>query len=1326
MSAHNVEDVYGLSPLQFGMLFHSLEDTSDTRPYTVQITEEITGPFDEGCLRDAWQRLIDRHTILRSAFVWEGVSEPVQVVQRTAELPFTARDLRGLPQEVQDERVKQFLAEDWERGFDLSRAPLVRIGVLRTAEERRLLVWSFHHILLDGWSIQFLQKELFEIYRGLLENTPVTLPPAVPYRRYIEWLSTQRPADSKAFWTRYLDGVTEPTDLHVDRDTGATGIGELEIFSDPALFTRAREYARAQRITMNTLVQGVWSVLLSRYSGREDVLFGSTNSGRSIAMPQIESMVGLFINTLPVRGRVDGAARTADWLRELQDEQLDMRQWEYCHLVDVREYSRIPRGEQLFRSILVFENYPVIGKESDLPQGMDRRLVNCVERTGFPLTLVATARHVFEFKFVYDRALFDDDVIERMAGHVETLLASVVDHPDALLSELEMLTGAEREQVVVEWNATSGPYPDTATIHGLIEERVRRCPDAVAVSFGGVSLSYREVNERANALAWHLRERGVVPDQLVAVCLDRGPELVCALLGILKAGAAFVPLDPDYPTDRITFMVEDTATPLVVTQSGHSGRLPVGVPQLLVDVEWPSGGVGDPVAVAGPDDLAYVIYTSGSTGRPKGVQLDHRGVVNYLDWCDRNYPPVADNGVGTLLYSSVTFDLTITALFLPLIQGQRIVVPVPGPDRSAFDAAIELVLSGMEIGFLKATPSHLEVLTAHLEAAGARHAIATVVAGGEDLSPTLADRVFRSSSRTTVISNEYGATEGSVANVMSLTTAIDTTSPASPVGVPITNTTAYVVDRYDRPVPIGVPGECLLGGICVARGYLNRPELTDTRFVPDPFSAEPGARVYRTGDLVRWRADGQMEFIGRIDDQVKLRGYRIELGEIENNLITHPRVAAATVTVHTDATGDKRLVAYLVAAGGATAPTAGDLRTHLLQGLPEYMVPTVYVPLDQLPLTPNGKVDRKALPAPDSQRPDLEADFAAPRTAAESAIAAIWSDVLGIDTIGVHDNFFDLGGQSIKAVRVASRVSEAGWTVSVQQVMRYTTVAALAAAVAGPAPAPSGLVVRLTEREEAPDLPGLFCIHPGGGSTHSYRQLAARLADSFEVYGVQASGLNAGEAPILGVAAMAARYWQEIRSVQPQGPVLLLGWSTGAVLAQEMCAQQPDAVSAAYLLEPAVTGPDRQEWFLGHAEVYRQAEALWRRGQDETGTAREETARELRAMAPRLNIDAESVTLEEWLPYAVMEAEVDSLAGHRARPSFAPTTLFVSDTVRLAGPEGNEDEVPHEQYTAYWQQLHLGGLDIVDLPGRHLRMVKDDEQLEILVRAVEQHAVATR
>ncbi|MFJ6503989.1 amino acid adenylation domain-containing protein [Streptomyces sp. NPDC091879] len=1312
MSTHNVEDVYGLSPLQFGMLYHSLEDTSDTRPYMVQMTEEVEGPFEDALFGQAWQQLVDRHSILRSAFVWEGVSEPVQVVQRKAPVPFAVRDLRGLPD--QERRLEAFLAEDWERGFDLSRAPLVRVTVLRTAEARRYVVWSFHHILLDGWSVQILQKELFALYRGLLDGTPAALPPAAPYRRYIEWLNAQQGDGSADFWKKYLAGVTEPTDLHVDRETGDTGVGECEVVASSELFAQARDYARSQRITMNTLVQGLWSILLSRYSRRDEVLFGSTISGRSIALPGVDSMMGLFINTLPVRGRLTGDMGVAGWLRDLQDEQLEMRQWEYCHLVDVQKHSGIARGEPLFRSILVFENYPVVQKPSDFPEGLTRRLVNCVERTGYPLTLVASAGRALEFRFVYDRSRFDAATIERMAGHLRTLLESVVAAPAARIAELNMLTERERQEILVDWNGVTDPYPDTATIHSLIEDRVATDPHAIAITHGDQQWTFAQVNAHANQLAHHLRGTGITPDTLIAVCLDRSPELIATLLGIMKAGAAFVPLDPEYPTDRITYMVDDAQAPLIITSTEHTDRLPAETPRLLVDTEWPEGPTTNPAPLASPDDLAYIIYTSGSTGRPKGVALEHRGVVNYLHWCDQNYPVTDPDGIGTILYSSVTFDLTITALFLPLIQGTQLAIPELQPGQSAFDAAIDLILTDVPISFLKATPSHLEILAAHLTTRQATHHITTIVAGGENLTPALVSQLLDTSTTQTTISNEYGATEGSVANVMSLTTTPDPNGNTTTLGRPITNTTTYVLDHHNQPAPIGIPGHALLGGICLARNYHNRPDLTEQRFTPNPLHTPNDPRTYHTGDLVTWRPDGTLEFIGRIDNQIKLRGYRIELGEVENALNTHPHIHTTTITLREDTPGNKQLTAYIV----TNEPVDNDaLRAHLRQQLPDYMVPSTYVTLDQLPLTPNGKVDTKALPAPGSERPELGNAYTAPRTDTERVLAAIWVDILGIETVGVHDNFFALGGQSISAVRMVSRIREAGLPIALQQIMRHPTVAGLAAVLDAPevrAETEAGGLIVLLSSEDDPALPRLFCVHPGGGSTHPYHGLAQRLAGAFTVYGVQAPGLNAGESPLVGFEDIADRYWREIRRVQPEGPCTILGWSTGAVIAHAMGVRDPQAVAALLLLEPAVTGADEQDRFQRHAEVYRRVNDLWRLGQDQVGVQRAATEREMKRLAPEMNIEESAITLDEWLPYAVLEAEVRSLATYRPASSAVPATLFVSDTVR----DGSGDEVPQARYVAHWSGLYPLGLEIRPMPGRHMEMVKGEEQLSVVAAAV--------
>ncbi|MFE7038368.1 amino acid adenylation domain-containing protein [Streptomyces atratus] len=647
---------------------------------------------------------------------------------------------------------------------------------------------------------------------------------------------------------------------------------------------------------------------------------------------------------------------------------------------------------------------------------------------------------------------FDRATAERLADHFGVLARSAAEAPGTRQAALEMLTATERARILTEWNGARSAFPDTSTVHRLVEERATRQPNAVALEHGGQLLTYRALDERANRLARRLGERGVGPGALVAVCLDHGADLVCALLGVLKSGAAYVPLDPSYPAERLRYMVGDSAAPVVVTQSAHASLFAPGPELLLTDSGWPDGDSSAPVVEASADDLAYVIYTSGSTGRPKGVRVAHRGVVNYLHWCDRNYPAAPGAEIGSLLCSSAAFDLTVTALFLPLVQGLRLTIPIPGPGQTVFDAALDLVACGARISFLKATPSHLELLAARLERGGLRHGIATVVAGGENLTPALTHRVLVSGADDTAVVNEYGPTEATVGNVVSRTVSVDPAAEHVPMGRAIDNTEVFVVDAHGEVQPAGVPGELLIGGVNVALGYLGRPDLTAERFVPHPFSADPDARVYRTGDLVKWLPDGQLVYLGRIDDQVKLRGHRVELGEIENALLARPGVAAATVVVREDVPGDKRLVAYLVAAGDA-GPAASGLRRALARVLPEHMVPARYVTLERLPLTPNGKVDRKALPAPQGHRPELPVAYTAPSTATQVAVVGIWAELLGVDPVGIDDDFFELGGHSLLAARVASRLRrDLGVDVSHRTLFEASTPALLATALDALAP----------------------------------------------------------------------------------------------------------------------------------------------------------------------------------------------------------------------------------------------------------------------------------
>ncbi|WP_393062385.1 amino acid adenylation domain-containing protein [Streptomyces sp. LN549] len=814
-------------------------------------------------------------------------------------------------------------------------------------------------------------------------------------------------------WRHALAGL-EPLELPADRRPADDGTGPQDqvLFDVPEATCKALSaLAHARGVELSTVLLTVFHALLARHTGRGDV-------------------------PVVVRGD-DGQVRA---VRGPDGDPLFEDAWKHVATA-VGARGGLPYAELAEAALGALDGAPWFAWRT---AGEATAILTPTAQVTLELAADGGA---LRGALGYRTDLFDRATAERLADHFGVLARSAAEAPGTRLSALEMLTEPERTRILTEWNGSRSAFPDTSTVHRLVEERAARQPDGVALEHDGQLLTYRAMDERANRLARHLQERGVGPGTLVAVCLDHGTDLVCALLGVLKSGAAYVPLDPSYPAERLRYMVGDSAAPVVITQSAHAGLFAPGPELLLTDLSWPDGDGSDPAVGGSPSDLAYVIYTSGSTGRPKGVRVAHLGVVNYLHWCDRIYPPAPGAEIGSLLCSSAAFDLTVTALFLPLVQGLRLVIPSPGPGQTVFDAAVDLVATGARVSFLKATPSHLELLAARLERAGVRHAIATVVAGGEDLTPALTHRMLASGADDTAVVNEYGPTEATVGNVVSRTVSVDPAADHVPMGRAIDNTEVFVVGAHGEVQPVGVPGELLIGGVNVAKGYLGRPDLTAERFVPHPFSTDPDARVYRTGDLVKWLPDGRLVYLGRIDDQVKLRGHRVELGEIENALLARPGVAAATVVVREDVPGDKRLVAYLVPAGDGV-PAAPELRSALSRDLPEHMVPARYVTLERLPLTPNGKVNRKALPAPESRRPDLAVAYTAPRTTTQAAVAGIWADLLGVEPVGIDDDFFELGGHSLLAARVASRLRrDVGVDVSYRTLFEAPTPALLAAAL---------------------------------------------------------------------------------------------------------------------------------------------------------------------------------------------------------------------------------------------------------------------------------------
>ncbi len=1036
--AVEVEDIFPLSPMQQGMLFHSLY-SPEANMYFEQTCWEVQGAVDEAALRRAWELALERQASLRAAFVWEGVDEPVQVIQRGVALPFDGQTWGDVAEAEREARLEAFLKADRARGFDLAQAPLMRLSLLR-AGAVSFLVWSHHHLLLDGWSGPLLMQEVLLAYDALRAGRTPALPPAHSYRDYIAWLTEQDPAAAEAYWRRTLRGFARPTPLVVDRagapatlDEAANRIAGARL---PAEATaRLQALARQHALTLNTFVQAAWALLLHRYSGDEDVLFGATVSGRPADLPGAEAMIGLFINTLPVRVQIDSDETALAFLKRLQAQQAEQRQFEHSALVQIQGWSEVPRGTPLFESLLVFESYPVDAALQARSGGLGLRQRASFARTNYPLTFVVSPGRELGLELVYDAGRFDVDAIQRLLGHLLTLLDGLAADLERPVRALPLLTAAERRQFA-DWNATD-VAGTIASLPRLFEAQVRQAPDAPALRYAGQTLTYTELNRRANQLARHLQKLGVGPETLVGVCVEPSFEMIVAVLGALKAGGAFLPLAAHYPAERLRFMIADSGTRLILTQAALvpfvqtlAGADTRG---LALDAEWPAIAANadtDLAEASAPEALAYVIYTSGSTGTPKGALLEHRGLSNFCQAFAHTMGVRAHDRV--LQFASFSFDAAVAEIFIALLNGACLCL-APRETMMAMPDLAGLIQSE-QVTVAVLPPTVLSLLRPD-----AVPTLRNVTSAGEACTPDIAARW---SGGDRAFFNGYGPTETAVGALFSRL------APGNPVtlGRPIANLRAYVLDAQRRPLPVGVPGELCLGGVQVGRGYLNRPELTAEKFIELALDDE-GAfqRVYRTGDLVRYRPDGQLEFLGRLDFQVKVRGYRIELGEIEAALQQHPAVALAAVLAREDAPGEKRLVAYLTAR--ADAPPAASLRDFLKARLPDFMLPAAFVTLDQFPLTPNGKIDRRALPAPEAGDV-VAAAYVPPQTPTEEIIAGQWAAVLGQARVGARDNFFELGGHSLLATQVVARAREAFQVeLPLRSLFDDPTVAGLAAAV---------------------------------------------------------------------------------------------------------------------------------------------------------------------------------------------------------------------------------------------------------------------------------------
>ncbi|WP_457810299.1 amino acid adenylation domain-containing protein [Rhizobium ruizarguesonis] len=1023
----NIQDIYGLSPLQDGILFHHLLATQGD-PYL--LVSQMA--FAERSVLDRYlaavQQVVDRHDILRTAFVWEGLSSPAQVVWRKASLDVLKVELEGCDGSGADELRRRFDPRQYR--LDLGRAPLMRFVIAREPGSGRwVLLVLQHHLIGDHTTAEVMHAEV----RAVLQGRAHELAAPQPFRNLVAQARLGMDAKAhEAFFREMLADIDEPTLPFGLSEVYGDGRGSREArrMLPQALNDRLRHQARRLGVSLASLCHLAWAQVLALSSGREQVVFGTVLFGRMHAGAGADRAMGLFMNTLPLRLDLDETG-VEESVRIAHARVAELLSHEHASLALAQRCSDIAAPAPLFSALLNYRhNTPAMaGVGTSELSGME--WLGDEERTNYPLTLSVD-------DFGQELGLTADAVepisADRICGYMQRALEQLVDAleqaPDRPVRELDILPAEERSYLLEELNRTEADYPSDLCVHELFEAQVRRAPDAVALVFEEQSISYGALNADANRLAHHLIELGVRPDQPVAICVERSPAMVVGLLAILKAGGAYVPLDPAYPSERLRQLLDDAGPRRLLCDA--TGRAALGAEAIadlsVVDLNaatpaWADQSADDPDPHAlglTARHLAYVIYTSGSTGTPKGVMVEHRGMTNYLSWARESYAPTSSSVVS----SSLAFDATVNSLFAPLVAGGHALLTKEGDEVEGIRSRV-----GIPCGLVNVTPILLDVLGQQLQSAGDASQVEVLVIGGEALSSSTVE-LWRHIQPAARMVNEYGPTEAVVGCAFHDIPADFSASTNVPIGRPIANTRIYLLDGHGQPVPFGAVGELYIGGAGVARGYLNRPDLTAERFLADPFSGKAGARMYRSGDLARYLPDGNLEFLGRNDDQVKIRGFRIEPGEIAARLLEHELVGDAAVVAHADAAGDKRLVAYVVVKmtdGSAEADGAGlaaSLRAHLGGLLPDYMVPSAFVRLEALPLTVNGKLDRKALPVPDDDAYARRA-YEAPQGEIETLLAGIWAELLGVERVGRHDNFFELGGHSLLAVRLLVRLTEA-------------------------------------------------------------------------------------------------------------------------------------------------------------------------------------------------------------------------------------------------------------------------------------------------------------
>jgi len=1160
-------------PLSFGQQQVWLQaQMAPNRPvYNECVTVHMTGPLNVTALERSLNEVIRRHEAWRTTFPTVN-GEPVQIIHPPPSLSLPVVHLEGLPEAEREAEALRLATDDARLPFDLAQGPLLRTRLITLNDTTHRLYLALHHIIFDGVSIyDVFLPELAALYEAFSADTPSPLPEfTIQYADYAYWqrqrLQQTFLTEHMAYWREVLHDLPMlqlPTDH--PQPTVQTFRGALQRLALPKTLTDAlKELSRREGVTLYMTLMAAFITLLHHYAGQDDIVVGTVTGSRD--RRETEKLMGFFVNTLALRADLSGNPTFRDLLLRVRRATLDMqvhRDVPFELVVRELQPQRNLTQNPLFQ--VMFSLEPPLAP-FDSPWSISQLDIE-IGTAKFALSVELDARaEGIIGRFEYSTDLFEPATIARMVGHYQTLLESIVADPGRRLAELPLLTEAERHQVLIEWNATETAYPRDQCIHHLFEARVERTPDAVAVVFENERLTYGELNVRANRLAHHLRALGVGPETLVAICMERSPEMIIGLLGILKAGGAYVPLDPKYPKERLAFMLADTRVPVLVTQARLVSKLPEhGATVVCLDTdraEIARKSGANPASTVTASNVAYVIYTSGSTGTPKGVMTPHRGVSRLLFGVDYARLNASQK---ILQLAPLSFDASTFELWGALLHGGCCVL-FPGDMPTSEVIGNMIRTHGITTLWLTASLFNTIIDNAPEALSG----LEQLLVGGEALSVSHIRRTLQFLPGTQLI-NGYGPTESTTfACCYPVPRLLDERIQSIPIGRPIANTRAYIVDRQLQPVPVGIPGELYLGGMGLARGYLNRPDLTAERFIPDPFSSDPGARLYRTGDLARYLSDGNIEYLGRIDHQVKVRGFRIEPGEIEAALLCLPTVREVVVTVREDGLGNKRLVAYLVP-HPELAPSVGGLHRYLQGKLPEYMIPSTFVLLDAMPLTANGKIDQHLLLAPDAARIAREKPFVPPQTLVQLQLARVWEEILDVRPVSITDDFFEMGGHSLLAARLVDRVTHlCGKVLPLASLFSGATIEHLAEILTAPkSDSPQSSIVRVQEGNAKRPF---FFLHGDlmGGGLYCL-QLARSLDPNRTAYAVQPFGPDGRPIPHT-IEAMADAHLEALQTLQPEGPYHLGGFCLGGLIAFEM-AQRLQArgqrVDSLIIIEPA-------------------------------------------------------------------------------------------------------------------------------------------------------------